>query len=118
MGFFEKLSFRFCRGGSGLFFKPGLTKQDRIYLWNRNFCRAIPFDFQKEIEHNGIKGYRFTPSNDLFGSPDEYPENACFCVNDSCQEIPSGVFNVSECNFGAPVMMSYPHFLTVTAVYS
>lgn len=32
--------------------------------------------------------------------------------------MPSGLFNVSSCRFGAPVFMSFPHFYNADPFYS
>ena len=57
------------------------------------------------------KSFRFVPPSNVFGTPSENPDNACFCNNPggNCN-TPSGVFNVSACQFGSPVMLSWPHF--------
>ena len=60
---------------------------------------------------NEKKSFRFVPPSNVFGTPSENPDNACFCNNPggNCN-TPSGVFNVSACQFGSPVMLSWPHF--------
>jgi len=63
------------------------------------------------VDPNGIPGYRFVPPSDVFGTPAENPDNACFCNNpDGNCNTPSGVFNVSACQFGSPTLLSWPHF--------
>lgn len=37
-----------------------------------------------------------------------------FCSGDC---VPSGLFNVSSCRFGAPVFMSFPHFYSADPFY-
>lgn len=37
-----------------------------------------------------------------------------FCSGDC---VPSGLFNVSSCRFGAPVFMSFPHFYNADPFY-
>ena len=44
----------------------------------------------------------------MFGTPEENPYNSCFCSEGNC--APSGLFNISSCQFGSPLMMSWPHF--------
>ena len=61
----------------------------------------------------------------MFGTPEENPYNTCFCADGNC--APSGLFNISSCQFGylhttiytvsthylhprSPLMMSWPHF--------
>ena len=55
--------------------------------------------------------FRFVPPSNVFGTPDQNKDNACFCKNpNGACDTPSGVFNVSICQFGSPVMLSWPHF--------
>lgn len=100
------------KGTDGFIFPPNLSKNDRIHVFNRDLCRSLPLEFEREItDDNGIPGYRFVPPANVFGTPQENPENACFCNNpDGICDTPSGVFNVSACQFGSPVMLSWPHF--------
>lgn len=81
--------------------------------------------FQVQTKGN-ITGYRFTPPENVFASPDKNPENMCYCpAGPPC--APNGLFNVSLCQFGkksfvemkfslckffldSPVLLSFPHF--------
>lgn len=100
------------KGTDGFIYKPNLSKSENIYLFNRDLCRSIPLEFNKEIVNaNGIPGYRFVPTANVFGTPQENPDNACFCNNPNGQcDVPSGIFNVSSCQFGSPIYLSWPHF--------
>ena len=59
------------------------------------------------------QGYRFGPATNLFDKPDQNPANECFCPpglsGASCGT--QGLFNISACKFGAPMAISFPHFL-------
>ena len=61
-----------------------------------------------EDDHLFISITRFAPPDNVFGTPDENPYNSCFCPDGHC--APSGVFNISSCQFGSPLVMSWPHF--------
>jgi len=88
-----------------------LQKSDIIRVFNRDLCRAIPLEFSEEIKDtNGLTAFRFVPPSNVFASPDQNADNACFCKNPNGCDTPSGVFNVSICQFGSPVMLSWPHF--------
>ena len=102
----------FFRGTDGFIFKPNIKKSDILHIFHRDYCRSIPLKFDKEItDPHGIPGYRFVPTSNAFGTPKENPDNACYCNNPGgCPDVPSGVFNVSICQFGSPVMLSWPHF--------
>ena len=59
-----------------------------------------------------LSNFRFVPPDDIFSPPDENPENECYCNTKECN-VPRGLFNMSACNFGSPVLMSWPHFYQV-----
>jgi len=100
------------KGTDGFAYPPNLSKSDKIYIFNRDLCRSIPLEFSQEIvDPNDIPGYRFVPPANLFGTPQENPDNACFCNNpNGICDTPSGVFNVSACQYGSPTLLSWPHF--------
>lgn len=57
-------------------------------------------------------GFRFTPPMNVFDTPESNPDNDCYCMVDegnSCGR--QGLFNISACKFGAPMAISWPHFL-------
>lgn len=98
------------KGTDGFIYKPNVQKTDVLHVFNRDLCRSIPLVFEKDIvDKNGIPGYRFVPQSNVFGTPQENPDNACYCNDPPCN-VPSGVFNVSTCQFGSPIMLSWPHF--------
>jgi len=68
-------------------------------------------EIDKEDMYGGIKAYRFSPADNLLDSEEDNPENACFCKGGSCEGVPSGTFNISTCSYGAPILLSRPHFL-------
>ena len=56
---------------------------------------------------------RFVPPSNVFNFSDN-PRNDCFCMADEgCSNFPAGLFNMSACQFGSPVAMSWPHFYQV-----
>ena len=48
----------------------------------------------------------------LFANGTIHPENSCFG-----SDLPTGMFDVSPCNFGAPVFISQPHFYQADSYY-
>lgn len=50
---------------------------------------------------------------------DKYPENKCFCEGeDLCNQIGDGMFAVSKCQFDAPIVLSWPHFLGTNSTFA
>lgn len=97
------------KGSDGTSYPPGVTKDSTLYMYNVNFCRSMPITYWHDIEKYGIKAYRFTPAFEVFGNLSVNPDNECYCVGGPpCSG--TGLFNVSICQFGSPVMLSWPHF--------
>merc|ERR1712045_1015555 len=98
-------------GTDGFVYRPKVEKSDTLYIFNRDLCRSLPLEFHSEMtDSNGIPGYRFVPPSHGFGTPEENPDNKCFCNSPDGCNVPSGVFNVSICQFNSPIMLSWPHF--------
>ncbi|CAG0887642.1 unnamed protein product [Darwinula stevensoni] len=105
----EEGSCKAFRGTDGSVFSPDFTQSDTVWIYLSDMCRSLPLVFEKEIEREGVSTFRFTPPESAFGDPDTYPENRCYCLT-SPKCPPKGVFNISVCQFGSPVMLSWPHF--------
>ena len=58
-------------------------------------------------------------SDDVFKMDfEKYPENKCFCEGeDLCDLIGDGMFAVSKCQFNAPIILSWPHFLDANQTF-
>nr|WBU77219.1 sensory neuron membrane protein [Odontothrips loti] len=99
-------------GSDGSQFPPPKVATDaRLYVYNRDMCRRMPLEFKEVTEAQGMPAYRFHPPANVFSKPSENKENQCYCHDETEDCLPSGVFNASACNFGAPVLFSFPHFL-------
>jgi hypothetical protein len=98
------------RGGDGSVFHPDILKNETLYVFNKDACQSIPIVFEKEIDSNGIPGYRFTPPDNVFDKPSTNPSNKCFYAKDEPYTTPKGLFNVSKCQHDTPLFLSWPHF--------
>ena len=96
------------QGTDGSLFHPGVQENETLYIFNRDLCQSLPLVFQEKSVHHGLETLRFAPPSNVFGTPEENPRNSCFCPDGDC--APSGLFNISRCQFGSPLMMSWPHF--------
>ncbi|CAH0548952.1 unnamed protein product [Brassicogethes aeneus] len=97
-------------GSDGSIFPPHMTKNTTIHVYDKDLCRILPLVYEKDVvASNDIPAYRFTPPKNVFDSPEDNPENDCFCPQGPpC--APSGFFNVSLCQYDSPVLLSFPHF--------
>jgi len=102
-------------GSDGASFNPYIKKNDTLWFFNDQLCRAIPLVFEKDIEQEGLPGLRFVPRQDVFMSAKKYPENRCYAGEG--REEGDGVFDVTVCQFGAPIVLSWPHFLGADQKY-
>nr|AFK11285.1 mLGP85/LIMP II [Callorhinchus milii] len=96
-------------GTDGGSFHPLLSKSKILYLFTSDICRSMYAVFEKELEVQGIRAYRFIIPKEIFANATENPDNKGFCTPPgNCQ--PGGVQNVSICKQGAPIFISSPHF--------
>lgn len=87
-----------------------LNADDVMNLFIGQICRPLTFKFEKHVQVEHFQALRFVPEETSFSSPDLVPENQCYCLNaDQC--LPSGLLDISGCQPGSPVYMSWPHFL-------
>jgi len=97
-------------GSDGASFNPYIQKHDTLWFFNDQLCRTMPLVFDQQLIKEGLPGYRFKPREDVFMSPERFPEqNACFAGDGKV--LGDGVFDVTTCQFEAPIVLSWPHFL-------
>lgn len=120
-------------------FPPIKDKSKSLYLFHPEFCRRWKLNFDSEFQKNGMTVYRYKPDKNLFKNADDYPPNSCFVSQLPVAPNPSlftmtnnrnnfakqkrirfnsGVFDMSSCKYGAPVVMSFPHFLDADPIYT
>ncbi|XP_055385357.1 scavenger receptor class B member 1-like isoform X2 [Condylostylus longicornis] len=98
-------------GSDGSIFPPHMTTDTKLHVYDKDLCRLLPLVFEKEIiTKNGVKGYRFTPPENVFDDVESNMENSCFCPAGPPSCAPKGLFNVSLCQYDSPIMLSFPHF--------
>lgn len=95
------------KGSSGEFFRPEPSPLQPIYLFTPEMCRSIPYEYEKDIVLHRVKGHRFAAGARALDNGTLYEENECYVTEES---MPSGVMNMSVCNYGHPMFMSFPHF--------
>ena len=94
---------------------------DTLWFFNEELCRSLPLVFDRNVIRGGtLPGFRFAPRADVFMTPRSFPENSCFCdgaEKELCEMIGDGMFAVSSCQFDAPIILSWPHFLNANQSY-
>jgi len=103
------------QGSDGATFNPYIQQKETLWFFNDQLCRSMPLVFQKNVQSAGnMPAYRFGPRKDVFRNNDleNYPQNACFCRDEPlCEITGNGMFAVSKCQFQAPIVLSWAHFL-------
>lgn len=106
-------------GTTGELWQPGMNPTASITMFPTDICRSITLNYAGTIEHLGIEGSQWVADESTFDNGTLYPQQACFCTAapESCPDLASGVFNVSECRYGAPAFVSFPHFYLADPSY-
>jgi hypothetical protein len=103
-------------GSDGSSFNPYIEKEDTLWFFNDQMCRALPLTFDQKVSQQGLPGLRFKPREDVFMSPTKFPEeNKCFAGEG--REVGDGVFDLTVCQFNTSIVLSWPHFLGAESKY-
>lgn len=103
-------------GTDGSMFPPNWIQQQpnaTIYVYAKEFCRQLPFRYERRSFSNGIPTLRYKLPSNVFTSTRN--KDSCFCPKESYDSVtricpPAGTFNISACQFGTPLIVSFPHF--------
>ncbi|XP_071786399.1 lysosome membrane protein 2-like [Asterias amurensis] len=97
-------------GTDGQAFQPFITKDDALYIYVPDICRAGVIEYTGPNELEGIPTGKFSAPAFQYASAEEYPDNIGFCTPDESGCTPTGLLNATNCK-GAPIFYSSPHFL-------
>lgn len=100
-------------GTTGELWPPKQNTEGDLTLFVSDICRSVSLaPSQEEVERHGVTGFKWIGDDRVFDNGENYPPNTCFCTGpeSDCPDLKSGVYNVSDCRFGAPAFISYPHF--------
>lgn len=106
-------------GTTGELWPQQLESNESISIFITDVCRSLPLMHQDEYELFGITAKRWTADGRVFDNGQNHPDAMCFCTNDadSCPDLQPGVMNLSDCQFGAPAFVSFPHFYLANESY-
>ncbi|KAJ6648620.1 Scavenger receptor class B member 1 [Pseudolycoriella hygida] len=94
----------------GTKFKSFIEPNDTLLFFRKSMCRAqtlVRTGEEKTIGSLTAFKYMFQDNAMDNGHFDE--RNKCFCRDGTC--LPYGLLDVSDCYYGFPIALSYPHFL-------
>lgn len=102
--------------GSNAEIAPPVQSDQTSYTFFQSiFCRAIKLDYVEDVEHLGVNSKRFMTNNMTFANGTNNPDNYCF---DTQMKLASGAQDISSCQYGAPVVLSFPHFYFADPSYA
>ncbi|XP_055548371.1 protein croquemort-like isoform X1 [Wyeomyia smithii] len=96
-----------------------IENPEDFILFVTDLCSAIRLKYDGDFELDGIQGSVWIGDNRVFDNGNTFPETECQCTApvEECPVLKPGLFDVSECNFGAPLLVSFPHFYLADPSY-
>lgn len=106
-------------GTTGELWPPKMNPTAPVNVFATDFCRSVKLTYESDVERFGVKGSKWIGDQTVFDNGENYPPNKCFCTGEpsSCPDLMSGVLNVSDCRYQAPVFVSFPHFYLADESY-
>lgn len=94
----------------GTVYPPNMKDNSTFKLYRRAFCRPVPMNFEsRSLSKEGFDAVNFRVDQLFLATPEENPENACYCYQGKC--LRKGLGSLSPCYYDIPVVISQPHFL-------
>ncbi|XP_063220309.1 scavenger receptor class B member 1-like isoform X2 [Bacillus rossius redtenbacheri] len=86
-----------------------IDANDTLIFFRKSVCRPMPLVRDGELTNkNGLMTYRYKFAPNSLDNGVHNPENKCFCRKGRC--LKEGLIDVTECYYGFPIAVSYPHF--------
>ncbi|XP_054161782.1 scavenger receptor class B member 1-like [Oppia nitens] len=92
-------------------FGPGTDTSDKIYAFEGNVCKLKYAKYSGYGMSWGVPTWRFQLPREMFSAPDTNRYDKCFCSTPDQPDLCDGLFDLGPCALGAPVALTYPHFL-------
>lgn len=67
-------------------------------------------------EHSGLKSSKYVFESNALDNGQTVEKNKCFCRKGEC--LSAGLIDVTDCYYGFPIALSYPHFMESDPVIS
>ena len=74
MPFWNETRCNKVHGSDGASFNPYIKREDTLWFFNDQLCRALPLVYDRTIDQDGLPGLRFVPREDVFMSSKNYPQ--------------------------------------------
>ncbi|KAH8266583.1 hypothetical protein KR018_001830 [Drosophila ironensis] len=104
------------KGSAGEFHPLPLEKGKSISYFLPDLCREFEVDYFGTTTFEGVDAFVYKGTARNMANSTDNPDNSCHCQG-NCQDVRSGLLNISTCWYGAPVFASYPHFYQADPYY-
>uniref|UniRef100_U5EZE5 Putative plasma membrane glycoprotein cd36 n=1 Tax=Corethrella appendiculata TaxID=1370023 RepID=U5EZE5_9DIPT len=104
-------------GTTGELWPATHENKTNITVFATDVCRSVTLQYDSPLELFEITGKKYIGDDRVFDNGVKYPEQSCYCTSDKCPSLAPGVFNVSQCKFGSPMFVSFPHFYLADESY-
>ncbi|EFN65311.1 Scavenger receptor class B member 1 [Camponotus floridanus] len=92
----------------GVKFPSYIEPNDTLLFFRKSLCRSERLVRIGEKEIKGLHTYQYAFLENELDNGAVNPENKCFCRQGHC--LKSGLIDVTDCYYGFPIALSYPHF--------
>lgn len=93
----------------GTKFKSFIKEDEQLLFFRKSMCRAQRMvQVGSDYEVDGIQATRFVFEENALDNGHLDVRNKCFCRKGQCLE--QGLIDVTDCYYGFPIALSYPHF--------
>ncbi|XP_076753934.1 scavenger receptor class B member 1 isoform X2 [Xylocopa sonorina] len=92
----------------GVKFQSYIKRNDTILFFRKSLCRSARMARTGEKTINGLHTYEYKFIENILDNGAYDPENKCFCRHGYC--LKPGFIDVTDCYYGFPITLSYPHF--------
>ncbi|XP_037731854.1 scavenger receptor class B member 1 [Drosophila subpulchrella] len=94
----------------GTKFKSFIQSNETVKFFRKSMCRPINlYRVGEEKTYGSLKGYSYVFEDNAFDNGVINKANKCFCRRGDCQ--PVGLIDVTDCYYGFPISLSFPHFM-------
>ncbi|XP_058803925.1 scavenger receptor class B member 1-like isoform X2 [Phymastichus coffea] len=92
----------------GAKFQSYIKPNDTLKFFRKSLCRSERLEHIGEKYIKGLYTYKYKFVDNELDNGHFNPENKCFCRQGYC--LPYGLIDVTDCYYGFPIALSYPHF--------
>lgn len=96
------------RASDGAKFPSYIEPNDTVLFFRKSLCRSAEMVRTGETWIKGLHTYQYKFRENIMDNGAYLPENKCFCRKGYC--LKPGLIDVTDCYYGFPIALSYPHF--------